>query len=59
MLFGDATRLAERAKAAGVEVILEPWEDMIHVWHTFAEILPEGQEAIERIGEFCTQKHTG
>jgi len=51
-LLDDSTRLAKRAKAAGVEVILEPWEEMIHVWHAFAEILPEGQEAIERIGEF-------
>ena len=51
-LLDDATRLAERAKSAGVEVVLEPWEDMIHVWHAFAEMLPEGQEAIERIGEF-------
>jgi len=51
-LLDDATRLAERAKSAGVDVILEPWEDMIHVWHTFAEMLPEGQKAIERIGEF-------
>jgi len=51
-LLDDARRLAERAKSAGVEVILEPWDEMIHVWHAFATILPEGQQAIDRIGDF-------
>jgi acetyl esterase/lipase len=53
VLLSDATRLAERAKAAGVDVTLEEWEEMIHVWHFFAFMLPEGQQAIERIGEFA------
>jgi len=51
-LLDDATRLAERARTAGVTVTLEPWEDMIHVWQAFAMVLPEGQQAVERIGEF-------
>lgn len=58
VLLDDSTRLAERAKSAGVDVILETWEDMIHVWHSFAAILPEGQQAIDCIGEFI-RKHTG
>lgn len=58
VLYDDATRLAERAESAGVEVVFEPWEDMIHMWHAFAHMLPEGQQAIDRIGEFV-QKHTG
>lgn len=57
ILLDDATRLAEKAIAAGVEVTLEPWEDMIHVWQLFAPMLPEGQQAIERIGAFI-QQHT-
>jgi epsilon-lactone hydrolase len=52
VLLDDATRIAERARAAGVEVSLEVWDDMIHVWQLFAPILPEGQQAIERIGAF-------
>ena len=55
-LFDDATRLAERAKAAGVNVTLEAWEDMIHVWHLFASMLPEGQQAVERVGEYIRQR---
>jgi monoterpene epsilon-lactone hydrolase len=54
----DSTRLAERAQAAGVEVTLEVWDDMIHCWPIFAPILPEGQQAIERIGAFI-REHTG
>lgn len=56
VLLDDAVRLAARARAAGVEVVLEPWEDMIHVWQFFAEMLPEGQQAIDRIGEFVRAK---
>jgi monoterpene epsilon-lactone hydrolase len=57
-LLDDSTRLAERAKAAGVDVELEVWDDMIHVWQFFAAMLPEGQQAIDRIGEFI-REHTG
>jgi acetyl esterase/lipase len=57
VLLDDATRLAERAKSAGVDVALELWDDMFHMWHFFAAMLPEGQQAIDRIGEFI-RKHT-
>ncbi|MFC1860774.1 alpha/beta hydrolase [Chloroflexota bacterium] len=56
-LLDDANCLAERARAQGVDVTLESWEDMIHVWHSFAAVLPEGQQAIDRIGAFV-RKHT-
>jgi acetyl esterase/lipase len=56
-LLDDSVRFAERATAAGVDVTLEPWEEMIHVWHMFADLLPEGQQAIERMGDFI-KKHT-
>jgi epsilon-lactone hydrolase len=52
ILLDDSTRVAERAKAAGVKVDLEVWDEMMHVWHVFAKILPEGQQAIDKIGEF-------
>ena len=55
-LLDDSTRLAERARAAGVEVDLQVWDDMIHVWPLFAPVLPEGQQAIEQIGDFIRQK---
>ncbi len=52
ILLDDATRLAKRAKEAGVEVQLDIWEDMIHVFQSFAVIAPEGTEGINKIGEF-------
>jgi epsilon-lactone hydrolase len=52
ILLDDSTRVAERAKKAGVKVELEAWPEMFHVWHVFAKILPEGQQAIDRIGEY-------
>jgi acetyl esterase/lipase len=51
-LLDDSTRLAERARKAGVKVTFEPWEDMIHVFQVFAPMLEEGQQAIDKIGEF-------
>ncbi|MGD0205761.1 MAG: alpha/beta hydrolase fold domain-containing protein, partial [Dehalococcoidia bacterium] len=56
-LLDDSTRLAERARSAGIDVVLEPWDDMFHMWHFFAAMLPEGQQAIDRIGGFI-RKHT-
>jgi acetyl esterase/lipase len=54
-LLDDSTRVAERAKAAGVKVDLEVWDEMIHVWHVFAKLLPEGQQAIDRIGQYVLE----
>ena len=52
VLLDDSLRLAERASTTGVNTTLEVWPEMIHVWHSFAAILPEAGQAIERIGEF-------
>jgi monoterpene epsilon-lactone hydrolase len=51
-LLDDSTRLADRARAAGVDVTLEVWDDMIHVWHCFAPMLPEADQAVARVGEY-------
>ena len=50
LLLDDSKRFAERAEAAGIEVTLDVWEDTFHVWHSFADLLPEAREAIARIG---------
>src|SRR5207302_1943930 len=39
ILLDDSTRVAEKAKAAGVKVELEVWPEMVHVWHVFAKLL--------------------
>jgi monoterpene epsilon-lactone hydrolase len=52
ILRDDAERMAERLRCAGCAVELQVWPHMPHVWQLFARILPEGRQAIERIGEF-------
>ncbi len=55
-LLDDATRITERAQKADVNVTLKIWDEMPHVWHLFAPILPEGQQAIEEIGAFFKEQ---
>jgi epsilon-lactone hydrolase len=55
-LLDDSNRLADRARAAGVQVKLEVWPEMIHVWQLFASFLPEGQQAVEVIGKFVAER---
>jgi acetyl esterase/lipase len=56
-LLPDSLRVAERARAAGVDVTLERGEGLIHVWHLFGPEMPEAREAVARIGAFV-RKHT-
>jgi len=56
VLLDDSTRVAEKARDAGVDVTLRVYPDMPHVWHAFAPYLPEATEAIEEIGAFV-RKH--
>jgi acetyl esterase/lipase len=56
ILLDDATRLAERARDVGVDVQLEVWDDMIHVWHAFADLLPEGEQAVQAIADFLEKR---
>jgi len=57
VLLDDAKRLAKKAIDGEVMVTLEPWPDMIHVWQSFAVMLPEGRQAISVIGDFV-RRHT-
>jgi len=53
MLFCDSTRFVDKARAAGVDVTLETWDDMLHVFHFFGlHQLSEAKEAIAQTGEF-------
>ena len=56
VLLDDAVRLHENAEAAGVDSALEIWDDMIHIWTWFAPFLPEGQQAIEQVGDFIKEQ---
>ena len=55
-LYDDAITLSRVAREAGVDVTLEVWEGMMHVWHLMAKLIPEGKQAIQMIGAFVTAK---
>ena len=55
VLLDDTLRVAEKAQAAGVDVAVDVYPEMIHIFQLFAPVLPEGQQAIDRIGAFLTQ----
>jgi acetyl esterase/lipase len=52
VLFDDSVRFDAKARSAGVDVTFEPWNGQVHVFQAFAFMVPEGKEAIARIGEF-------
>jgi acetyl esterase/lipase len=51
-LLDDATRLAARAAAAGVEVRLDSFPEMQHVFQLAAGAAPEADDAVARIGHW-------
>jgi phosphinothricin tripeptide acetyl hydrolase len=52
VLLDDALGLAERARRAGVDVAVEEWPAMIHVWHWFQPMLAEAERATAALGAF-------
>jgi monoterpene epsilon-lactone hydrolase len=56
VILDDSTRFAAKARAAGVDVTLEVWDQMPHVWHSFVGLLPESGQAIERIGGWLQER---
>jgi len=56
LLLDDATRLAARARAAGVDVILDVTADVPHVFQSFAGVLDEADEALDRAALMLTQR---
>lgn len=56
MLLDDSRRFAERARAAGVDVQLEIWDKMVHVWHFTWLIEPKARQAIRQAGSFVRRR---
>lgn len=59
ILLDDSGRLAERARAAGVEVEYEIWPGMPHVWQLYAPMLSEGRDALAKAGAFIRRRTDG
>ncbi len=52
ILLDDSVRVAEKAKKQGVEVELDILEGMVHGFQISVGLVPESQDAINKIGEF-------
>jgi len=58
IVLSDATRLADNARAAGVDVKLVIWPKMWHAWQLFVPHLPEARHAVSDIGTFIRERTT-
>jgi monoterpene epsilon-lactone hydrolase len=52
VLRDDSTRLAERAKAAGVSVEIKIWPVVPHAWQLAALLVPEARQSLQESGAF-------
>ncbi|CAB4941021.1 unannotated protein [freshwater metagenome] len=55
----DGIAFGEKAKAAGVDVTIEVWDDMTHLWHNHCSFLPDAQQALDHIADFVTAHTQG
>jgi acetyl esterase/lipase len=51
----DSTMFTEKARAAGVDVELQVWDGMIHVFQMFGAELAEARQAVDAIAGFLRQ----
>jgi len=56
VLRDDSARLAQRARDAGVEVEFKLAAEMVHVWHFFSALIPEGEAGLKEVGAFVKRK---
>jgi monoterpene epsilon-lactone hydrolase len=56
VILDDSTRFATRAHLAGVDVTLEIWDEMPHVFQAFAGLLPEADQAVAQIGSWLRER---
>ncbi|MFL9864273.1 alpha/beta hydrolase [Paraburkholderia fungorum] len=52
VLLDDSQRVADNARAAGVDCEFEVWKKMLHVWPLFTPFIPEGGRALDRAAAF-------
>ncbi len=56
ILLSDSTRIAEKMKEAGVDVELQVFPEMWHVFQLFVGKMPESRDAVDKIGAFLREK---
>lgn len=58
VLRDDSTRLAERARAAGVPVRVRVWPVVPHVWQIVGPMLPEARDSLQEAAAFLHGRGT-
>lgn len=56
ILLDDSTRVSRSAVDAGVDVTFKLEPEMIHVWHFFAGVIPEGAAALQEVGDYIKNR---
>ena len=56
MLRDDSLRVAKKARSDGIQVKLEVWPGMFHVFQSHEPLLPEARESIEHIADFMRSR---
>ena len=56
VLLDDSTRLAERARAAGVSVELKIWPVVPHAWQLAPHLIPEARQSLRESAEFLRSR---
>ena len=52
ILLSDSERYADNLRAAGIDVQLDVWPGMWHVWQMFVRLMPESRLANIRLGRY-------
>jgi monoterpene epsilon-lactone hydrolase len=52
ILRDDARTVARLAADAGIEVVHQEWEGLVHAFPVFADFIPEGKAAFRHIADF-------
>jgi len=56
ILRDDAIRFAWKANEAGVQVEMQKWKGLVHVWQLFWQYVPESKDAITQMATYIRNK---
>jgi epsilon-lactone hydrolase len=56
VLLDDSIRLAAAAQAVGIDTTLEVWPEMVHVFQASVGYVPEADQAVAQIAQFCRSR---
>jgi acetyl esterase/lipase len=55
MLYDDSLSLHHKLIAANRNSILQEWDGLMHWWHLFQKLIPEANEAVEKIVKYINE----